>query len=760
MRTARRILTSLPIGLVAASLASVAQASPRRVVVDDGPFTDVAGDVEQAARSLVSARTPATFGDARSLTMSSGSRVVRMPQMHHGVPVAAAGATVAFGAAGAPRRVSLSLVDELPDDVTPTLDAAAAAAAAGAFIGYEVPASRAMLAIWPTAGEARLAWIVYPKPVASLAHAPLVVIDAETGQRLAAFDAAVAVNQAQVYPTNPVKSPSLATVTLDVGAGKTTLENDLVVSHNCIDKHTTKTIFNFTVHTCELDQTALPDANGDYLIAPGTDTEAEDAFSEVSMFHHANRAYTMFRGFSPTFQVQPTALDTVSNLRLPAGYQTFDLAKMSDPDLPLEPFQNAFFAPADPIFGQVFGLSGAAMWFGQGPKKDYSYDGDVIYHEFSHAVVNATIALVGTAHADELGLSVSPGGMNEGLADYFSSALAGDPDVGEYAVQDFGGAGAIRSLTNPDKCPADLGGEVHQDATLFSGALWDVRATLDATDAVALDLAVFEALVAAPSGDVGYEDVAEQIIASVKASPLGSAAADALTQAFTKRGVLPKCNRVLEYGGAPVMGPGNLGGNLFSLGLSIANVGNGAPYAPGIVQVHQALENVATVSVSFDGQDVGGGAMLGQQGTPFTPKLLVRFAADPITFTYKPLTAVDGTQVLDLAEAQGNYSVTVDAPPGATDVYVMVVNSGDGDGAYKKLSITTTTLPDGTGGGSTSSSSSSSSGSAPTPANAGSDSSADSGCGCRVGGDDGDGAAAAALAALALVVARRRRRAS
>ena len=47
------------------------------------------------------------------------------------------------------------------------------------------------------------------------------------------------------------------------------------------------------------------------------------------------------------------------------------------------------------------------MWFGQGPRHDYAYDGDVVYHEFTHAVVDATIQLPSAINA--------PGAMNEGL---------------------------------------------------------------------------------------------------------------------------------------------------------------------------------------------------------------------------------------------------------------------------------------------------------------------------------------------------------
>ena len=39
------------------------------------------------------------------------------------------------------------------------------------------------------------------------------------------------------------------------------------------------------------------------------------------------------------------------------------------------------------IFQTLYGFNAGAMWFGQGPTHDYSYDGDVVYHEFTHAVV-------------------------------------------------------------------------------------------------------------------------------------------------------------------------------------------------------------------------------------------------------------------------------------------------------------------------------------------------------------------------------------
>src|SRR5262249_35659724 len=144
-------------------------------------------------------------------------------------------------------------------------------------------------------------------------------------------------------------------------------------------------------------------------------------------------------------------------------------------------------------------------------------------------------------------------------ADFFSSAIAGDPDVGEYAAKDFApNLTAIRSLTNPDACPSAVGGEDHQDATLFSPSLWGARSTLMPGQRPDFDAAVFQAMTSSPTGDVAYEDVAKLITTAIEAGPLGKTVSDALTAAFTKRGLLPKCTRIIESMGQKLNGPKDL----------------------------------------------------------------------------------------------------------------------------------------------------------------------------------------------------------
>lgn len=776
--------------LLAASGSAFAASAPRSFV-EVGSFSPAsvkplavdadASSLEVASRLVIGDRAPwsskLSLGPSRLSSLSDGRRIVKLAQMHKGLPVLHRGATVSFGADGVAHVVAAKLTEELPEDVTPAVAVADAAQTATKISGVEMAPESGKLVIWPSADGNVLAWHFYSPALGTIPYAPAVVVDAKTGELIVRYNAAVSVHQAQVYPTNPVKSPQLQTVTLPLPDGATTLSNPLIKAANCIDKKTTKSIMGFSIHTCELLQTAVADPNTlDFNVPPGGDTDAEDPFAELHIFTHTQKAYDFFHIFDPSFKVQAAPLDAVANLRVPQGLDTFDLAKMGNVNLPLAPFQNAFFSPGgagDP-FSLIFGLSGASMMFGQGPLRDYSYDGDVIYHEFTHAVVNATIALVATPHNDAHGVSVSPGAMNEGLADYFSSALAGDPDVGEYASKDIDPSlTAIRSLANPDSCPGSIGVEVHQDATLFSGALWDVRKGLPAAKQAEFDLAVFAAMNAAPSGDLGYEDFAKVIGAQVETSAaLGAPVKMALDQAFTKRGVLPQCTRILDYQGSTMVGPMPIqtqgGGSLgvwLSLGTASVNVGtNKLGYAAGGTQIKITLPaNTDSLSIDFQAAATGGGGFGG--GGTFTPKAIVRFGADPIQFTYGPFATTPDVVALDTTgggQGLAAYSATTPVAPGTTTAYVMIVNGGDADGLFTNINFTTTqSAGSGSGGSGQGGEGGAGVGGSGTGANSAGPAVEDAGgCGCAVPGDSNvpAGASIAALAGLVGLLSRRRRK--
>ncbi|MFO0610945.1 MAG: M36 family metallopeptidase [Polyangiaceae bacterium] len=759
------LVSALPLVLSLAS-ARLASAEPARLRVQRGAIVPPEGplaldasatEVEHAARAVVRRDLPngerLSWGVPVIHRLGSGDRLVKLPQMHDGLPVANRGATVVFRG-GVARVVAAKVETDFASETGPSVDEGVARAAAEARTGSAAVGTA--LVYWASPEGASLSWAVLSGSV-ELGHRWVSIVDARTGEVTLVYDTVRELDHASVFPSNPEKSPNLVDTVLPVGPNG--LSNSLVESLNCIDKKTVTSVsvmgFNVDVHVCDLLSTAIPDANGDYTDMPAADTAPEDTYAEISMFYHANRAYSFFRTWDPTLDVNGgKPLATISNLRIPQGFDTFDLNKLKNPDLPLAPFQNAFFAPADPLFSTVFGLNGGAMWFGQGPARDYSYDGDVVYHEFTHAVVAATVNFTGNPQLDEYGTVDSPGAMNEGIADYFSCALTGDPDVGEYASQDFApGSPAIRSLTATDQCPAAIGGEVHQDATLFSAGLWDVRSKLaDQAAKDAFDKSVFDAMNVAPSGNLGYEEFAQFIIDEVKTSD--SAAADALTAAFTARGVLPHCTRVLEFTGQPLKGPADLMNLWFAPGTQTTGVKAKEGWTPGVIQAHYTLPaNSGKLTVAFTKVNVGGGG-LGTTGTPFTPKVLVRFGVGPIQFTYGPLAAAE-TTLADAVAAGNAYTANVDVPAGATDASVMVVNAGQLDGAYTALSLTAEpAMNTGTGGagGATSSSS--------TGAGGGNNvNPTDDGCGCEIPGQTSGGSHWVAAIALGAIAIGRRRRA-
>src|SRR5262249_51706419 len=155
-----------------------------------------------------------------------------------------------------------------------------------------------------------------------------------------------------------------------------------------------------------------------------------DEFSEQHMYWHVANTYAYFRSLFTTLGNADFKLRITKDMAKPLpvavnlctiNLQTFDLSG------PLVPFDNAFFSPGagNPISDLLIGGQDSIM-FGQGSAVDFAYDADVISHEFTHAVIDTLGKLNPPGFEDTQGLTDDPGAMNEGLADYFSSALGGD----------------------------------------------------------------------------------------------------------------------------------------------------------------------------------------------------------------------------------------------------------------------------------------------------------------------------------------------
>ena len=294
---------------------------------------------------------------------------------------------------------------------------------------------------------------------------------------------------------------------------------------------------------------ARADARGDFFFDPN-EPDLHDAFAEVQAYHHVTRFLGWLEerfGFRPSCGGQ-RALNVYVNLDWPdAFYGDTD----GDPD-----------ACGDVTLGQ-----GAV---------DFAYDGEIIYHEVGHAMVDGTAQLGGPflgMNGDAMGLDLMPTALNEGFADYFAASYTGDPDIGEYAAIN-GGQPYLRTLENGAACPEALTGEPHQDGLVLSGALWSLRQELGAH---ATDLLAYGALLSLPS-DANFRDAHTALLASAQALvvegilPPGSVEVVQAEMGPSRRGFL-RCERIKEVdvsaetGEARIQGPATVPGFLDALSL-------------------------------------------------------------------------------------------------------------------------------------------------------------------------------------------------
>lgn len=783
------------IGLACSSLALVApeaaaSSTPSSLVVSvPASAAPIAVLDADAARSLLAkhAALPAHVVLAADRRIDLvGATVHRFRQVHLGVPVYGRGAGIALDARGSVILATALVEDDLPSDVTPAIGAAEAATIATAHSGVPATAAGATLVIVPMPSGARLAWMVQAPAQLPELYAPLVTVDAVSGRVVASVNAVRFLHRAKVFPTNPVVDKGVTTeVTLAIPDGTSTPENADIVSYNCVDNGTVKTTTGAhgtrSSHVCDLVKSAVVDPTaGDFLqYDPAPDTQGGDPFAEVQIFYHANKAFEYYRSFAGNGGFKLATADqplfVVSNwmsggrISGDAGVPEAGAESGVDAGLPaLQPYQNAAYMPF--VAGATGGgslpglyptqITGGVLQFGQGAAADYSYDGEVIYHEFTHAVVNATINLVPYWHLDTQGATASPGAMNEGLADFFSASISGETKLGTYAVKDLQmpGATSIRDLGNSATCPHDMIGEVHADSLFFTGALWRVRSQL-ATDAdkKLFTATMFTVMTTIASGDLGYEDLSNAFVTAL-GKTLGAGAAKLMSDEFTARGMLPRCERVIEWAGRPLRGTDAM--SQYTLNVAgTAEFNATLTYAPSFYQVKVPLpagQNAVTVTFRGAGSGFGG-------ATAFQPAYLVSYDA-PVAFTLKGMkantttivNATNGTSGADAGSTAGTlqtYTAKFDVPQGVANAFVMLINKGQSGGYLLDQTFSLDTTPGDAGSGDPDAGVD-----AGGLSDAPSDAATSSGCGCTTGVGAPAATGAVAFAALALAFASRRRR--
>jgi len=488
----------------------------------------VNGDSSQAALTLAT-RYAADLGApgarllVRRVVQVPDGQAVHMEQVHDGLQVLGGNVTALLlggrAVALTGKLVPLTLGAAVVDRGALMTLAQARVAVEAAQARSTVRSGR--LALLPpllasSAGEARPVWVldmITAQPLGLFE----VLADARTGQvlrkRSTMRDA-----QGKIYSTNP-KVGTLKTDTLQgLVSGKKTLTGEYAAVKSC----------SYVSQKANCTQYAKPDSKGDYIFTPD-EGKFDDPFAEVMAYYHVDTFHRYMKKSFGFARQGKTGIEVFVNLHSVQGGQKRGMA-------------NAFY-------GDLNGDSIGDLVFGQG-SKDFAYDADVIYHEFTHSAVDETSNL--TVAMDSLGFNATPAALNEGFADIFSSFHAGDPVVGDYMKST-----GIRNISGNAVCPDFLNGESHNDGMLWGRAVWTFRKTLQ--DTKTYDAAVYTVM-AGLSKNAGFDDAAKLLDTTLKAKDATLAAS--LAAEMKKRGV-DTCTRVIPLKPAQVR-------SFYAYGLSIA----------------------------------------------------------------------------------------------------------------------------------------------------------------------------------------------
>jgi hypothetical protein len=460
---------------------------------------------------------------------------------------------------------------------------------------------------------------------------------------------------ANVYPVDPVSTPDLVEVALThLTSADGTLVGDYARVRSCTpDLARGQKIpydfngFEINVTACVPESKAMPGPDGTYRhIVPPASPEANDGrFAELMMYHHMQVIHDYFKDVHGlTDRDEP--LDAITNVQ---AYIELCSQWATIPNAAFIPHEGLAQLPI-PV---DLGVDGDAIVFSGTDTKDFSFDGSVIYHEYTHAILGAT--RLSGAFADAQGLNNLPGALNEAYADYFASTTTGDSLVGSYALNDFGsmkvcgfdlgggGGNQGRDISEMFTCPDDLTAEVHADSSIFSSALWQIRADLGKTDADKIVLLGVLTLTNASD----FQAAADATIDAAK-EHYGAEAETKVRAAFEARGILG-CKRVL-----PIAKVGARGLPVTLEGIEALSPNPYPAYAPGYMQYSVVVpEGTTKVTLTLDVQAAGGIPGFGGGGGEAKLELAMKAGAAPVNYVYSLAGKATNDSAFTLAVTSG-----------------------------------------------------------------------------------------------------------
>lgn len=371
----------------------------------------------------------------RTVTPWKSGRVVRERLTLGGLPYEGPPSVRLEAADGTVWMESNPLPVDLPNSLIPSLTAQTSKRIVQS--GWvRAGVGRGTLVVFPDESAATLAW---RHSVHALGGVWSVYVDANRGEVLAA-EADSWSSRAWVYDTSPAVS-DLITVDLAGLLTDSTLRGEYVFSTKCTDWRIDPAPFGERVCR-DWAFGAKPTLTGDFFAAPA-EGDLDDPFVQPNAYHHVDAIARW--------------ADERYGLRLDAPIQVFTNF----------PLTNAFYGDFDDDGDRdlSFGISDGGFNFG--------YDADVVHHEYGHALVRLMAGSM-WMQADSLGVDMTPGALNEGVADSFAMVLNPDPLLAEGLGRSDRWDAAIRDLEPDRRCPDDLRGQVHRSGQVWGSTMWNM----------------------------------------------------------------------------------------------------------------------------------------------------------------------------------------------------------------------------------------------------------------------------------------------
>ncbi len=519
--------------------------------------------VEHKLPAMISLKSPLFKGTIQNSNTISGTAIHRIAWSYNGIPVVGK-----FTVIKENNGKIFNIINGLSNfsiDTKPAMTAEKAALVlAKKQFGDSIknPDFAAKLVIIEDDGSYKLAYRIRFRPKSPV-DGRYFYVDANNGRLLRTGNLVkFATNKAKVFEMNPVSTPDPIEVDLlwvgNDAEGKLSAAADdkglrKIVAANCPDLGETFDYYGYTVPRCTVQQLANKEENGSFVYEDWDNglkykLDTEDIYPEIALYYHMSKIYDYLAGLGLK---EYSELPNHEKTKPIVGIANFQMMSYSGRNITLQPMDNAFFSKYDQAFAEMFYgdfeyNESDALVFGQGTKADFSYDGDVVYHEFGHGVVDGIANFEYEGWADKYGFTNEIMGMNEGIADVFSFIITEDPCLAEYVAKGTGQmAGAVeldgklclRTTTNPNKVNENFNGEAHNDGLPLVGAHWEIYKKMLENGFTRDDFAkiFLTALMSVPHNEIGYKEWGELMLEAAASSP-ASALKDDFKQILTDRG--------------------------------------------------------------------------------------------------------------------------------------------------------------------------------------------------------------------------------